>query len=506
MSEQTDAPDYSQRVAPSYLVGVYLAVNAVRDLYLMVEGPDCAHMKTQYVQGNHDWMSTLTSVSGTHRVANTAIHPDNMSGSREGGLCEALTRLAAHDHVPALAVTSLPMAFITGADYERLVAEVAEQSGKPMVHIPGKSLSGDWLDGYAETLHAFASQLDLSGGELDPRKVAIVGYLHDRNEGDHEANLDELRRLVTGLDLELCSVWLCGGDVADLFAARDAGTIISLPYGRRAARRLARRTGAKLLETELPLGLPATEAWVRQLGEALDRREQAEALLDRELSVVVPRLEWVIPYVFQTRRVGYVGDPHMLPGLASYLEVLGASVTFAVIIDPEHHTSELPADLGADLLVYPKMTAFTRFLSEHLNRAGVDALVTNSHGAQGHPVASLELGFPSMYRHALYQRPFLGFGGALALADSLANAMRAHELRMSHAPSHQHRGDGPPGDGERPPEDGERPPKDGERPPEGVDGERPQKDGERPPEGVDGERPPKDGERPPEGVDGERTD
>ncbi len=445
----SETPDYSQRVAPGFLVGVYLAVNAVRDLYLLVEGPDCAHMKTQYVQGNHDWMSTLTSVSGFHRVANTALHPDHMSGSREQGLSEAMARLAAHEHVPALAVTSLPMAFITGADYERLVEEVSEDTGKPIVHVPGKSLSGDWLDGYAETLYAFARGLDLSGGELDERKVAIIGYLHDRNEGDHEGNLEELRRLIDGLDLELCSVWLSGGDVSELFAARDAGTVISLPYGRRAARRVARRTGARLVETALPLGLPASEAWVRQLGEALDRGPQAEALIDRELSAVVPRLEWVVPFVFQTRRVGYVGDPHMLPGLASFLEVLGVGLPFAVIIDPPHHTGELPEDLGADLLVHPKMTAFTRFLSEHLNRAdAVDALVTNSAGAQGHTVATLELGFPSMYRHALYRRPFLGFGGALALADSLANAMRAHELRMSHAPSGPGRR-GPKGPGEQ---------------------------------------------------------
>ncbi len=434
MTEQT--PDYSQRVAPSYLVGVYLAANAVHDLYLLVEGPDCAHMKTQYVQGNHDWMSTLTSVSGFHRVANTAIHPDDMSASREQGLSEAMSRLAAHEHVPALAVTSLPMAFITGADYERLVEEVSEESGKPVVHIPGKSLSGDWLDGYAETLNAFADQLDLDGGEPDENKVALVGYMFDRNEGDHEGNLVELRRLVEGLGLELCSVWLSGESVADLLAARDAGTVVSLPYGRKAARRLARRTGARLVETDLPLGLPATEAWVRTLGEALDRGARAEEVIDRELAAVVPRLEWVIPYVFQTRRVGYVGDPHMVTGLASYLEVLGASLAFAVVIDPPPHARGLAEQLAADLLVYPKMTAFTRFLSEQLNRGGADALITNSHGSQGHSVATLELGFPSMFRHALYRRPFLGFGGALALADSLANAMRGHELRMSHARFH----------------------------------------------------------------------
>ena len=426
--------DYSQRVAPGFLVGVYLAVNALRDLYLLVEGPDCAHMKTQYVQGNHDWLSTLTSVSGFHRVANTALHPDHMSGSREQGLLEAMTNLAQHEAVPGLAVTSLPMAFITGADYERLVDEVSEATNKPIVHIPGKSLSGDWLDGYAEALYAFASQLDLSGGAPDPAKVGIVGNLFDRNEGDHLGNLQELQRIFAGLDLDLVSVWLAGQDFAELPRIRDAGTIISLPYGRRAARRVARRVGAQLLETELPFGLPATESWVRRIGEATDKAQQAETLIHRELGRVVPKLEWVIPFVFQTRRLGYIGDPHLLPGLASFMQTLGASLDFAIIIDPPHHLAELSEELrqSLDLLVHPKMRTFTKFLSKHLNHGGVDAMVTNSAGAQGHPVATLELGFPSMYCHALYERPFLGFGGALALADSLANAMRAHELRQSH--------------------------------------------------------------------------
>ena len=444
-------PDHSQRVAPGYLVGVYLAVNALRDLYLLVEGPDCAHMKTQYVQGNHDWMSTLTSVSGFHRVANTALHPDQVSGSREAAVRRSLTDLASHEAVPGVALTSLPMAFITGADYERIVEEVSEETGKPMVHVPGKSLSGDWLDGYAETLFALASQLDLSGATPHANKVALVGNLFDRNEGDSRGNVAELRRLVEGLGLEVASIWLCGQDFIQLTDIKEAGTIISLPYGRRAARKVARRTGAQLIETALPLGLPATEAWVHQVAEALGREARAQALLDVELSRVVPSLEWVIPFIFQTRAVGYVGDPHMLPGFASYLELLGASLAFAVIIDPPKHAAELPEEvtaLGDRLLIHPKMKTFTRFLSHQLNRQGVDALVTNSAGSQGHPVAALELGFPSMYRHALYHRPYLGFGGALALADDLANAMRAHELRLSHEPC---RGPGPgPGPGPDP--------------------------------------------------------
>ena len=88
--------DFTQRMCASFLVGEYLAVNALRDLYLLVEGPDCAHIKTQYVQGSHDWCSNLTGVSGFHRIANTALHPDQMGESREQRLRESMLAKLVH--------------------------------------------------------------------------------------------------------------------------------------------------------------------------------------------------------------------------------------------------------------------------------------------------------------------------------------------------------------------------------------------------------------------------
>jgi nitrogenase molybdenum-iron protein alpha/beta subunit len=424
-----ESDDYTQPVGARFMTGVFLAVNAIRDLYLLVEGPDCIHIKTQFLQGNHDWLSTVTSVSGFHRIANTALHPDQMSGSRENAVRERLQKIASHPTVPAVALTSMPMAFVTGADYERLSAEVAEATGKPIIHVPGRSLSRDWLDGYAELLNALAGQLDISPGNAQPDDVAIVGYLFDRNEGDHTANLLELERILTGLGLNLVSVWLGGQRSSELTAIETAGTVISLPYGRRAARTLARRLNARLVETALPFGVPATETWVRQLGIALGRPNQAEAVIDQELGRVIPKLEWVIPFVFQNLRVGYVGDPHLLPGLRSYLSVLGASLDLAVITNRSAHTCELPADLAeVDLLIAPKISTLGKFLGDRLGRRTVDLLVGSDLGNLNCPVASYELGFPSPTRHALFDRPFLGFGGALALADSLANAMTARAL------------------------------------------------------------------------------
>ena len=424
--------DFSQRVTFTYMIGVYVAVNAISDLYLLVEGPDCAYMKTQYVQGNHDWNSTLTSVSGFHRVANTALHPVQMSGAREEGVLEALLRIAERPAVPAVALTSMPMAFITGADYERLSRIVTQRTGKPSIHIPGKSLSGDWLDGYEEVLIALANQLELSGGQLDERKVGIVGYMHDRNEEDHGGNQRELRRMVEALDLELGSVWLSGSRFQDLLGVRDCGTLLSLPYGRKAARRLAKRTGARLVEMPLPFGLGASEAWVRKLGELFGREKQADRFVDRELSLVVPKLEWVIPFLFQGRGVAFVGDPHLLPGFSEIVGMLGARLRYAIITNRPLHARGLEERVpGVPTCVHPKMKQLMRFVAGHAKRDKPDLLVTNNTGIAGSDGAILEFGFPSGFRHALYDRPFLGFAGALAFIDDMANAIRMHEVELA---------------------------------------------------------------------------
>ena len=428
--------DFSMRVAYPYLLGVYLGVNALRDAFLVVEGPDCSYMKTQYIQGNHDWLSTLTSVSGYHRVANTALHPAMMTASREEPVRELLRRVASRPATGGTLLTTMPMAAITGADYDRLCREVARETRRDVVHVPGRSLSGDWLDGYDRTLRALAGQVELSGGKPRPRKVAIVGYLHDRNEADHTANLHVLGEMCGALGLELTGVWLSGGRWADLGAVRDAATILSLPYGRAAARLVARRTGAEVVELPLPFGLRACEEWMRVLGERFGAVDRARAYVDRQLAGIVPRLEWLIPFLFQNREVGYVGDPHLVPGFRDIVELLGARLRFAVLTNrPAHAAVAQPALEGVATLVWPKLKAFVHFLCRQLLDGELHLLVANNYGMSVPlpDAAVVEFGFPSVYAHALYDRPFLGYPGCLAFVDTLANALRQNELARARA-------------------------------------------------------------------------
>ncbi|HOU54977.1 MAG TPA: nitrogenase component 1 [Myxococcota bacterium] len=425
--------DLSQRVTYTFLVGVYLATNALKDTVTLVEGPDCVHMKTQYVQGNHDWLSTLTSVSGHHRIANTALHPVQMTRSREDALRGTLARIASHPTTGGVLLTSMPMAAITGADYERICRDVQADTGRTVIHVPGRSLSGDWLDGYQETLVSLARQLDLSGSTPVPERVAVIGYLMDRHEGDHRANLREIRRLLTALGLDPVSIWLEGQRFQDLTRVREAGTLLAFPYGRKAARWIARRTGARVIECDLPFGLPATERLVQVLGKELGREQEAQTLIQAELSRIIPSLEFVIPFVFQHRRVGYVGDPVLVRGLRETLDLLGAELSFAVITHPRHHLAGLPEALGpaTERLEWPRFKEMIAFLRDRVASRGIHLLVAHSGAVglvTGHGLASLEFGFPSFHTHCLADRPFLGFGGVLFFIDAMANALRMAEV------------------------------------------------------------------------------
>ncbi len=428
-----EAEDFTERQNHPFMVGVYLAVNAISDGFLLVDGPDCAHMKTQYVQGNHYWLSTLTDISGYHRVANTALHPFHMARSREEEVVTLLRRMASYEEAGVVMITPMPMAAITGVDYDRLARLAGDGARKTVVHVPGRSLSGDWLSGYALTLASLAKSLDLPTSTPVEGNVAIVGYLMDRNEGDHRGNQRHLKELLGELGLDLRSVWLSGGTADELRRVSEASVILSLPYGRRAARTLGRRLGVPVVETALPFGLDGTVRWLRQVAEATDTTDRVDAVIDRWLEQVVPSLQWVVPALFLHRRVAFIGDPYLLEGFLDFINELGCRRGPLMVTARAGHTPDLAERLDIEVIFEPTRTQMMKHL-EPIRRGESDLLVTNSAGASfiGGPTPVMEFGYPSHFTHALYDRPFLGFEGALAFADTMANALRRIDLLRLH--------------------------------------------------------------------------
>lgn len=426
------AEDLSPRLVLSHALGAYLAVNALPDSLIVMDGKDCVVQKASQIQGNHDWRSTLVSSDGAHRVLTTHAMPEEVWKGREDDVERVLDYAVARPDVRVIFLGASRMASITEPAYDM----IAERTGthKPLIVLPTRSLLNDWLQGYADALAGLARALPLE--QRNPaagRRVGIVGYLMDRNEEDHFSNQRELARLVEGIGGELLCTWLDGADSAHLSSIGKADLIVSLPHAREAASVLAQRTGAKLLETGLPMGLEATSSCLRSIAVALGTSERAETFIERELASAIPKLEWVVRMLSTGPAVAFVGDPHLLRGFLQIARELGIRVPFrGILAEAREDQRDLLRDDLDDPTVFvdPRAGQMRAAFERAVVDRDIDLVIASSYALDDllPDVAVLELGFPSFHSHALTDQPFLGYRGCLSLLARLTERRSMHRL------------------------------------------------------------------------------
>lgn len=417
-----------------YLLGCYLATNAVPDAYLIVDSPDCAFFKGELVHGSHDLASTLLDCAGAHRILHTRNDIGEIVGDRRGAMARLIEAVATAPESGVVAVSTMPMATVTGVDYDQLL-RLGARPGKAMLHLPSGSMSLDWLDGYARFMAELARELELPAIARRDDAVAIVGMMLDRMEPDQLANVAELERILAALGLDPVSVWLSGRPCASLARVAEAGTILSLPYGREAAETLAARTGARVVTLDVPLGLDATERWVRGVASAFGLDARADALLDEWLGDVAPRLEWIVPQWFLGRRFVVVAEPHAAHALVAWLRELGGDLSAVALTAAPYHRSaeEIAPGMGDRPVLFEASFVRLQALLDECFRGEEPASLLIADGRLIDRVARrgipfLEMGYPSFFTHAASDTPSYGFRGALALAEAVANRLHLAEL------------------------------------------------------------------------------
>ncbi len=417
--------EFTRRRNFPYLHGVLLATNAIRDARLLVDGPNCSFFKSEHVFGAHDIESTLLDVSGQHRVAHTDLHPNLMVTEHDRRFVEVLGHVAGTKGAGVVMVATMPMVSVTGVDLEALADQVSPAEGG-IVILPARSLERCWLDGYADTLRRLAECIDLPAATPDPGRVALIGYLMDRNEGDHRGNLKEMRRLAESLGLQVSTVWLDGGPYADLRRVAEAGTLIALPHGRAAAEVLASRTGALVVQAGLPFGLDASDRFLHAMAVPSGRTDLAASVAADERSRIVRSWEWLVPRRFMFRKLGFAGDPHMMAGFCDLATLLGAEVPVLVAY------ARRPQDWESAWSFLPTAPLWEPRIGEISNQdlaRDLDLMVANSDLLDDLGGHGLEFGFPSRRVHHSADAAYLGYNGALAFVDSLSNTLGDRSAR-----------------------------------------------------------------------------
>jgi nitrogenase molybdenum-iron protein alpha/beta subunit len=407
-------------------LGLFMAVNAIPGCYAVVDGPDCLYRKAEWIHGKHDLCSTLLDAAARHRIVPTMMHSGEVIKSTGEAVASRLRRVAQLPEADLMIVNSMPHVQIIGTQYDSIIAEVEVDVAQLIVEVPSRALEGDWLDGYAEVLNSLAARIPV-GDELEPDSVAIIGLLMDRTEADHLANVAELERCVRALGLEPTSTWLSARPLAHLARAGRAQTLIALPHGRTAAERIAARTGAKVVTVAQPFGLRGTIRMIRALAQATGREQQAEAFIEAELRELLPRFEWFVPSVLLGRTLAFAGEPTLFDGLLDGAAELGLEVLYLAAsarrpdhgceLDEEVHGRIPPVSFGA-----PRSSVARHF--DQLE-GRLDLYIGNSQAppSLSHDVAHMEFGFPSFFRHALHETPFLGFRGWAWFVQEIGNTI-----------------------------------------------------------------------------------
>ncbi|MBM4397693.1 MAG: hypothetical protein FJ087_18645 [Deltaproteobacteria bacterium] len=419
-----------------YLVGVTLLVNAVRDLHLVSDGPSCGFFRAEQFFGTHDLASTLLDVSSRHRAVVSATHLDRLVDGRDTRFPDLLTRVASAPFVPAVLAAGSPVASMSGVRYAEAAEAVAAATGKPIGVVPDRSLSADWLEGFSDALATLASVLPLRGSPGEG-KVALVGHFMDRNEEDHLGNVREIRRLLAALDLDLESVWPGGEPVEALARAGSASVLLALPPGRKAAGVLAGRTGARVVECELPFGPRATDRFLLAAGEACGRTDRARRAVREAEAVWAPAIKRVTLGRFLGTRWAYGGDPGLVPGILEIADLVGAETALVASWSMDPPPSGHTARSGETGPLYRVRTVPLRRLLE-AEAATLDLAIGNADflaicppfrprevpgGGRSNAGRGVEIGFPSPGHHAMFDQPFLGYRGFLCLAARIAEAL-----------------------------------------------------------------------------------
>lgn len=421
----TKLREVQQILNHTYLHGVYLAVNAIPDVHLLFDGPACGYDKAFLVAGTHDLFSRLFQFPAHHRVTVTDVQADSLAFDRDDEIIRMIDQIHRSGEAALTLLSAMPMAAITGIDYPAIIRRATAETGACIALIPPKTFHHDWLVGYAEALCSLVDHLvEEQPHAGDNSDVAVVGYLFDRNEGDHTGNVTEIRRVCEALSLRLVSVWLDGSPTSALGEVGRASTLISLPYGRRAAQAIAAKTGAAVVPLDLPVGLRASRQWILRLGEATGRTAEAERFVDAELARCVPVLDLAIADFLQDRRFAFSGDPFLGEAILTALDEVGCVPDHAVLFGAEESTANLVRVHQLNVV----KTEYCARLGDVLERGTqeIDFFVGNSYfhylvRLQDARKPFVELGFPSYRHHCLAEHPFLFFRGFVNLVNRVVN-------------------------------------------------------------------------------------
>lgn len=427
MAQDLDAYRFDDRpIVYGAFDGVFAAGNAIRDSITVGHSPGGCELQLIEVWYFHDLFGTMK------RLVMTNLNEDELVHRTEDKLAVEIVHAQTSRSVdPGVCIVcSTSPAGVVGADLGQAIRTAQPHVKAPIVPVEAPAYTGDLFDGYERTLAALARHL-VQPIDEKVQAMNVLGYFFHRYERDCFADVAEIRRLFDLMGIPLRAIFLEAGSAADLVAAGAAAVNVALPFGREAARVLEERCGQKTLDVPLPIGIEATRTFLLSLGEITGQTERAQKVIDDEMRRVMP---FVAPALEDTlgKKVAIVADAaHLVAWTRFAAELELEPVLCACVQDRPEVEDEIREALDAEgrrvpfeprVLVDPTRRQIQEALREH----PVDLLLGSAvegWDAEEIGVPHLQCFLPMFDEHCLFDRPTLGFSGALAQTDRIKRVL-----------------------------------------------------------------------------------
>ena len=425
--------------------GISLGAHAVSDAFLLLHGGVGCKYKAAAQISVHDWGRQPHRREGWTEVGDAALIRG--AAQRIG----PYVRSWYDRQKPGLMlVTTASFLEMVGEDIAAEVRQAAATVPCPVRYLPGLGFEGDLYEGYAAVLREVAALVDWEHTRPKPGTVAIVGYFFDRYEADHAANIHQLRALCHELGLSLEAVLPSGQPLAQLQRAAGAETVVLLPYAHVLQPQLE-ATGRHVVRTDLPVSIRGTAAWLRKVGRGAGvDAERVEKTTERLSHYTRSQVE-----MLRSRVVGHrsalFADPPLAAGLYGLLEEVGIPPHVVGLrgrtLGGRTALTDTLARFGAPLrddvevLEDPSFLHLRNHLPQRIHDQKIIAVLGSSAelgvlknlqddglagplSGEGSPLRGLlAVGFPNSGGHVIHPQPTYGFGGAVALAQRLLDAL-----------------------------------------------------------------------------------
>jgi nitrogenase molybdenum-iron protein alpha/beta subunit len=412
------------------LFGIFMGVHALPGSVMLLHTTVGCKFKTQLHLVDHDWFH---QDSHNERLW-TGVDDARLIQGSGRRLIEFATTWYERRKPSVFVVTTNAAVELSSFDVEAAVAELRELLPCPVLLIKAPGYDGSLWRGYRRMLESVTGLLDWTV-QAEPDRVALAGYLFDRFEMEHAANLSEIRRLLKGIGLTLSGTLLGGEPLPALAQVTRAAHIALLPYAHQLEGSLG-RPGRRVTPLDLPVGLHGTGVFLRKLGLAAGLAPGiVEDAIERELARAVPLVSRAARRLSGVRVAVFLDTP-MAAAVCAFLTEIGCAVPLVCLTDGDEGTEdsfvEAAARLGATFPAAPRIMAgpsrdqAMAAFREEIEREHVPLIVGSSleRAALFEGQSSvIEMGYPSVDKHFVYPLPWMGYNGAVALVQRFLDAL-----------------------------------------------------------------------------------